>query len=461
MSAALEQPQARMGAIADQLQIRARFYQITIEELRLVENNKSVVLKMISAVLDEFYEHLDRFDATKRFFKNKAHISHAKEKQIMHWGQILEGRLDDEYCRSVRRIGEVHNKLGLEPTWYIGGYATLLSGLNTQIERKMTSIVVRPSQSATRRSLQNAILKLAMLDMDMAISVYIAAGQKDRQMTLGRLAQEFEQTIALSVREMVEATEHMADTSRQMLAIVDEATQHSTTVASAAEEAGVSVTSVAGAAEELSASVGEIGRQVESSANLARTAVAETDGMAQIVADLSLGASRIGDIVNMITNIANQTNLLALNATIEAARAGEAGKGFAVVAQEVKGLAEQTAKATGEIGRQIEHIQTTTKLVVEAIAKVSDRIRSIDLSTTTIASAVEEQGAATREIVGAVTQASLGTNEVSAGITSVAQRSLQTERGAKEIADSSQALAVKVDALSDKVAGFVASMKTA
>jgi methyl-accepting chemotaxis protein len=228
-------------------------------------------------------------------------------------------------------------------------------------------------------------------------------------------------------------------------------------VAAASEQAATNVQTVASAAEELSASIREIQQQMATSARIAQQAVEQVDRTDTTVTGLVQAADKIGEVVNLISDIASQTNLLALNATIEAARAGEAGKGFAVVASEVKNLANQTAKATEEIGQQIAAMQTATGDSVQAIRGIGATIKQISEVTTTVASAVEEQGAATQEISRNVQQASAGTQEVSSNITGVSQAATQTGTAAGQVLSAARELAQQGQKLNTEIEAFLRS----
>ncbi|MFY9290876.1 MAG: methyl-accepting chemotaxis protein [Methylorubrum rhodinum] len=288
-----------------------------------------------------------------------------------------------------------------------------------------------------------------------------AAAAQERRRTMIELADGFERTIGSVVGMVSASATELQATASSMTATATATAAQSTAVAAAAEEAASNVGTVAAAEEELGASVHEIGRQVGSSADIAQMAVGEADQSAVLVNELSQAAARIGDVISLISSIAAQTNLLALNATIEAARAGEAGRGFAVVAAEVKELASQTARATDEIAGQIARIQGATGQAVTAIGGITGRIREINAVTTTIAAAVEEQGAATQEIVRNVSQAATGAGEVTSNVAGVAQASEETGAAAAQVLASAGELSRQSEHLNAEVTRFLAEVRAA
>jgi methyl-accepting chemotaxis protein len=287
----------------------------------------------------------------------------------------------------------------------------------------------------------------------------IAAQRRKADMI--KLADDFEGAVGEIVETVSSASTELEASASTLTATAERAQELTTMVAAASEEASTNVQSVASATEELSSSVNEISRQVQESARMAGEAVDQARTTNDRVSELSKAASRIGDVVELINTIAEQTNLLALNATIEAARAGEAGRGFAVVASEVKALAEQTSKATGEIGQQITGIQSATQDSVTAIKEISGTIEKLSEISSTIAAAVEEQGAATQEISRNVQQAAQGTQQVSANITDVQRGASETGSASSQVLAAAQSLSGDSNRLKLEVGKFLNSVRAA
>jgi methyl-accepting chemotaxis protein len=287
----------------------------------------------------------------------------------------------------------------------------------------------------------------------------IAAQQRKAEMV--KLADSFEAAVGEIVETVSSASTELEASAGTLTSTAERAQEVTTMVAAASEEATTNVQSVASATEELSSSVNEISRQVQESARMASEAVEQARTTNDRVGELSKAAARIGDVVELINTIAGQTNLLALNATIEAARAGEAGRGFAVVASEVKALAEQTAKATGEIGQQITGIQGATQESVGAIKEISGTIERLAEIASAIAAAVEEQGAATQEISRNVQQAAQGTQQVSSNITDVQRGAGETGAASSQVLSAAQSLSGDSHRLKLEVGKFLDSVRAA
>ncbi len=288
-----------------------------------------------------------------------------------------------------------------------------------------------------------------------------ARAQALRKADMHKMADDFESAVGEIVETVSSASTELEASAGTLTVTAEHAQELTTMVAAASEEASTNVQSVASATEEMASSVNEISRQVQESARMAGDAVGQARTTNDRVGELSKAAARIGDVVELINTIAGQTNLLALNATIEAARAGEAGRGFAVVASEVKALAEQTAKATGEIGLQVNGIQAATQDSVNAIKEISGTIERLSEISSAIAAAVEEQGAATQEISRNVQQAAHGTQQVSSHITDVQRGATETGSASSQVLSAAKSLSGDSNRLKLEVGKFLNSVRAA
>ena len=282
-----------------------------------------------------------------------------------------------------------------------------------------------------------------------------ARSKAEKREAMNSLANDFEQSVAGRVTSVLDAAAHIDASTKQVHQLAQQTSEKSVQVSGAAEGASGNVDSVAAAAEEMSASIAEIARRASESAKVAAGAVQQADSTNETVQSLDTAAQKIGDVVKLINEIAEQTNLLALNATIEAARAGEAGKGFAVVANEVKTLASQTTKATEEISGQINAMQQATTDAVSAIAGIRNIIGQVNESATAIASAVEEQNAATQEIGRNVESAAADTGKVSTTIVEVRDASEQTMTALRQAVSAIEGLNGDANDLKQEVSAFL------
>ena len=345
-----------------------------------------------------------------------------------------------------------------------GELAELFHTINDLIDRcdsyvrESSACMDHVSHNQYFRAIIETGMQGAFLNASRTVNAALGAMQS-RVDAFGEVTKVFETDVFGVVESVSNASTELEASAGAMTSTAQLASEGSTAVAAAAEEAAVNVKTVAAASEELSSSIGEISSQMANSADVASAASQSSATAAGHVEQLREAVDQIQSAVSLINEIADQTNLLALNATIEAARAGEAGRGFAVVASEVKALANQTAKATEDVGRFVASVRDAAELTVGGITDISGKIEKISESTAAVSSMVEQQSAASGEIASSVSQASEGTSEVTRSITEVSESVAETERAASDVQGASAELAQQSETLRSAVDGFLGEVR--
>ena len=415
--------------------------------------------KALPGIVTAFYGRIRDHDPVCPIFADPAALQQLVDQQVAHWRIIADGRFDVDYIASATSLFESHRAAGLAPQWYVGCRHMFMAD---HLMKEVDGFVAIPrfgrAAAMTRKAAMcDAIARVAIFDGEQMVSIYFASHRKLRKDVITVAGERF-RTIITSLSG---ASGELERTARSLSDNADNTTRLASVVAHASEDASNNVQSVASATEQLAGSVREIAERIQESNRVAGQAVQQANQTDQRITALSQAATRIGDVIKLITSVAEQTNLLALNATIEAARAGDAGRGFAVVAQEVKALAAQTARATDEIGTQIAGMQTATQEAVHSIKMIGATIGQISAITTTISSAIEQQGAATQEISGNIARTAAGTSQVAGTIAEVSQGANHTGAASTQLLSSAKLLADSTTTLQAEIDGFLKSIAAA
>jgi methyl-accepting chemotaxis protein len=436
-----------------QINERLNFLGLGAEERQTLASIEPEVSASLDGSLDAFYARAKSVPETAKFFNSEAHVQHAKSMQIKHWGRILSGTYNEDYAVAVNAIGKVHARIGLEPRWYIGGYALILEGIiKALVEKEFKGMLHGKKAKKVANNISVAV-KAAMLDMDYSISVYLDALTDERQVAEAEQEQmKGEQELALAqlnsalnklavgdlsasikadlapqfdtlksnyntalsnlsqaFAEIVEESQKIADNTRELTESTDDMSRRTEQQAAALEETSAAlaqITEISSQSAKRTVLAQDIVRSSAEEANLSRDIVTQAVAQMSAIEDSS---ARITQIISVIDEISFQTNLLALNAGVEAARAGEAGKGFAVVAQEVRELAQRSASAAKEIkgliDKSSQDVQQGVALVNrtgEALNSIGSKVDHIHEHIFAITQAVSEQAVGIQEINAAI-----------------------------------------------------------
>jgi methyl-accepting chemotaxis protein len=381
-----------------------------------------------------------------------------KRLEVAHLQALLGGKLDRTYAESCRQTVEKEAELGLD--------ARIRSTTGSFVVQMSIEVLSRKHRFAPARMAERGktVAQVISFDVSNAMTLHRQAAERAalaRRGAIDAAIADFDAAIGAVIEAIKEASASLTMTGETLKQVADDTLSRMALASSASHETAQRMDATVMATEELSGSIQEIGQQATNGLGMAQSAVADTERTQTVIGSLNDAAERIGSVVGTISAIAAQTNLLALNATIEAARAGEAGKGFAVVAAEVKTLANQTSRATGDIAQQVTAIQESTKRSVDEISSIARAIGKLTTVSTSIASAVQQQSMTTRGIAESIHDAAGHTARASVEINSVDEAVTRSVAAVGDITTWTARLSARADDLETKVATFFTRVRAA
>ena len=448
------------NGVSNALKNRVAFIEIDDNIREILDDYMPTLKEALPGILTEFYAHLKKWPELASMFDDPSRMDYARKGQEAHWLNLFRAKFDDDYVASVRKIGLVHSRVGLKPTRYIGAYTFTLNRLYPHAVNHYRSRFAPEKAQETAAQLIRALNQCVMIDMDMAISVYLEENKRSYDEKLNAIAHEFENQIGSIVSGVSAAAAELEASSSSLVSVAEETSGASSSVAVASEEASANVAAVSSATEQMSSSIQQVADMAEKSYQAAGRASTETEQSVLIMVELKEAIDKVSEVADLISNIAEQTNLLALNATIEAARAGEAGKGFAVVASEVKSLANETAVATEDIKMQVSEIMAKSDSAAASLEAVKVVIEENKEASQGAAKSVSEQKEAVKEIALNVEQASTGTSDITKKITHISEGASSVKDSAEGIWGAAKDLSKQGAVLSDAVNHFIGDIKS-